>query len=662
MRILYLATGLFDKGGISRYCRYQITALRRLFGERNVVALSLLGPDPTGFETPFAVDWHGRGGGPADKVTMSSKALATATCFRPDVVHAGHVNLAPLAVLAARLGGAAPVLNVYGLEVWSHLRWYRRKAMGRVDLVVADCRFTSEYVFANRLHRTRPEVIWDCVDLERFTPGVCPPETLRRYGLPDKNEHFVILTLGRLDRRAAHKGYDRLIRVFASAASEILRMRLVIAGRGDDVGRLRALAGELGVADRVTFPGSIHEADLADVYRAASIFTLVSDRGPGRGEGLPLTALEAMACGLPIIVGNQDGSSEAVSSGDGEVANGFVVDPFDLSSHGAVILRLARDPELVRKMGAAGRRAAERLFSYERFVREHAALYADLPRWRVRAPAAQRQVLMAPRSLRLPITESGVPGSLASASVRAASNGPGSGDLPMETGFLRGLVTEIAGHVRRDGLLITGWKVIRYAIGKSGSNPRQDEFDRKRGIYTNRHVPVWRLGLPREARVTAGRYGPIDPGLLVDILKAVDPDPHSHVFLDLGCGKGRALIIAAEFGYRRVVGVELSRKLAAVARWNVKRTGWKNIEVIAGNAADFAFDIPNLVLFMYNPFGEDVMRRVAENIMSGPCPPITIIYVNPRNPGPLEDLGMYETVAEASDFKVWRLRRDRVSG
>ena len=54
----------------------------------------------------------------------------------------------------------------------------------------------------------------------------------------------------------------------------------------------------------------VHEDDLPKFYRASRIFTLVSDRGKGRGEGIPLTPLEAMACGSPIIVGNQDGSQE----------------------------------------------------------------------------------------------------------------------------------------------------------------------------------------------------------------------------------------------------------------------------------------------------------------------------------------------------------------
>ena len=77
--------------------------------------------------------------------------------------------------------------------------------------------------------------------------------------------------------------------------------------------------------NKVIFTGSIHENDLPDIYRAAHLFSLVSDKGHMRGEGIPLTPLEAMATGIPVLVGNQDGSQEAVENG----VNGYVLDPFD---------------------------------------------------------------------------------------------------------------------------------------------------------------------------------------------------------------------------------------------------------------------------------------------------------------------------------------------
>jgi phosphatidylinositol alpha-1,6-mannosyltransferase len=343
-----------------------------------VTVLSLLGPDGTGFETPFEVDWHGDGGWLSDKLRFSTRALRSALAERPILIQVAHVNLAPLAVTLGHLSGATTLLNVYGLEVWSGLSAGRRRAMRSVDRIVADCHFTSEYVTVQRMHAQKPDVIWDCIDLERFSPGVCPPETLRRYSIPDKHHGFVIMSLGRLDKRAAHKGYDRLIEVFARMRGEVERARLVIAGGGDDRPRLEALVANRGLEDAVTFIGSVAEADLADIYRAATVFSLVSNRGPGRGEGIPLTPLEAMGCGVPVIVGNQDGSREAVIGAAGQVANGFVVDPFDLDEHARLLVQLARVPAQLTAMQRQARIVAESYFGYDRFVHQHWALYESL--------------------------------------------------------------------------------------------------------------------------------------------------------------------------------------------------------------------------------------------------------------------------------------------
>jgi phosphatidyl-myo-inositol dimannoside synthase len=374
-RILYLTHGCFDKGGISRYCRYQIRALRDIYGAEAIRVVSLMGPGENGFEEPFAADWHG----PPQRTAWGTSqfvcvAVATALAWRPHVIHVAHVNLTPLAAGLAAALRARTVVNVYGLEIWSGLAEHRRRALRSMDLVIADCRFTANHVVEARLHLARPTVIWDCVDLDRFTPGACRKDVLDKYGIPDKRASFVVLTLGRLARGAAHKGYDRLIEAFARLDARSLEAVLVIAGPGELRPELEALALRLGVAGRVRFAGAIAEADLADVYRAATIFSLVSDRGRHRGEGLPMTPLEAMACSVPIIVGNQDGSQEAVIGG----ANGFVIDPFDISRHAAILDDFAQSPELRAQLSTGARSVAEEAFGFEEFRGKHLQCYASL--------------------------------------------------------------------------------------------------------------------------------------------------------------------------------------------------------------------------------------------------------------------------------------------
>jgi phosphatidylinositol alpha-1,6-mannosyltransferase len=378
VRVVYLTTGCFDKGGISRYSRYQIDALHELLGSDNVKVLSLLGPDENSFETPFMTDWHGSRGNLPDKLLFAKEAARLVLSSRADAVHVAHINMAGLALLLARLTGAKTLLNVYGKEVWSNLPRRRRRAMSAMSRIVADCHFTADFIANQGMHAARPDVIWDCVDLERFTPGACPENVLRKYGLPDKREHFVIMSLGRLARVAQHKGFDRLIEVFSAVHRQVPSARLVIAGRGDDRSRLESLADHHRVREAVIFAGAVEENDLADCYRAATVFSLVSDRGIDRGEGIPLTPLEAMSCGVPIIVGNQDGSSEAIAPSQDGLPNGFAVDPFDLDQQARIVIDLANSPGRVGAIAAKARTIAERHFGFQRFVTQHSALYSEL--------------------------------------------------------------------------------------------------------------------------------------------------------------------------------------------------------------------------------------------------------------------------------------------
>jgi len=388
--VLYLSPGCFDKGGISRYNRYQIGALRDLLGTAAVRVFSIRGPAEGDFETPFEVTGSAGGRDPergatrAQKAALVARVAADALARRPRVIVAAHVHLSSLALALARAVGARAVLDVYGLEVWSGLRPHAAWGLRASDLVIADCHFTAAYLAEARLRPAGApvEVLWDCVDTERFRPGPPRPEVVRRYGIPDPERHVNVLTLGRIAPEAAHKGYDRLLEAFCRAAPAAPALRLVYAGKGALVPELRRLAAARGVADRVVFTGMVHEDDLADVYRAAHVFSLVSDRGPRRGEGIPLTPLEAAACGTPILVGDQDGSQEAAVDGE----TGFVLDPFAPAAHCDRLIRLASDPGARARMGRAARARIVEHHDYRVF---RAGMARVLERLGVGEPAAR---------------------------------------------------------------------------------------------------------------------------------------------------------------------------------------------------------------------------------------------------------------------------------
>jgi phosphatidylinositol alpha-1,6-mannosyltransferase len=361
VKVLFLSPGLFDKGGIARYGRYQVRAVEEAFGKDALRALSLVGPAAGDLEGDLDVAWCGpspvsRG----SRARMVWASLVWAFRFRPDVVLTGHVNLGPLGRWAARVGGGRLVQTVYGIEIWSGLPAARARALRGADRVIADCHNTADVAVRLGLRRVKPDVVWDCVDLERYRPGASSPEVLRGYGI-ERDGRFRILFLGRIAADARYKGTDRMLRLLARLPAD--RFEGVFAGKGDDVPFLRQLAAELGVGDRVRFAGAIHEDHMADVYRSADAFYLTSEVGPGRGEGLPLTPIEAMACGAPVLVGDQDGSREIL---DG--AGGWMGAPGDLEAQAAYLRRLALDPATLDRERRSARERAEAAFGFEGFA------------------------------------------------------------------------------------------------------------------------------------------------------------------------------------------------------------------------------------------------------------------------------------------------------
>ena len=369
MKILFVSPGCFDKGGISRYNRYQLQALRARYGTENIKVLSLLGPDDNSFEGGFDVYWNGHGISAKDKIGLIRRVLSLSLRWRPDVIWLGHVNLSGLGKVASMLCGAQTVLNAYGLEIWSKMRRDAAWGLRAVKYIVADCHNTADYLVTKNIRK--PEdlaVIWDCIDTDRFKPASSlPSAVLEKYGIPDPAVHFNILSLGRLSKPDAfYKGYDRLLEVFTALSGEYPHMRLIFAGRGNYREELETMAREKGMGDKVSFTGSVDEDHLATVYQSCHVFSLVTESGEGKGEGIPLTPLEAMACGKPILVGNEDGSREAVI----ENKNGFVLPPRDLELQKQLFRNYMDDPQLLARQSGAAAELARQYFSYTRFADE----------------------------------------------------------------------------------------------------------------------------------------------------------------------------------------------------------------------------------------------------------------------------------------------------
>lgn len=371
--LIYITPGCFDKGGISRYSRYQIESLRKLYGQNQVYVMSLMGPESDSFEEDFSVDYAGKSNSRWEQIRFAWHFIKMCLIHRPGIIHSAHVNFSGLVHALSLLTGAVSVLNVYGLEVWSGLSPDALWGLKNTRHIISDCHNTKNYLVNHHIRKEEDiDVIWDCIDLSKFRPQ--PEEKIQnaalKYHLPSFQSFKVILTLGRLSRAARHKGYHRLLEAFERMKdSECI---LVFCGKGDMMEELKSIAEEKGLSSSVFFTGMIHEEDMAAIYSYPDVFSLISEVGQGMGEGIPLTPLEAMACGTPIVVGDQDGSKEAIF----DATNGYALNPHDIDLHVSVYQRLLHQPDERAEKSASAIRIAGEYFSEEVFTAKHKAFFS----------------------------------------------------------------------------------------------------------------------------------------------------------------------------------------------------------------------------------------------------------------------------------------------
>ena len=201
------------------------------------------------------------------------------------------------------------------------------------------------------------------VDTERFQPLDAAQRTAARAKFDIADDAELVVGISRLVPR---KGFDVLIRAIARLQPSRPNLVLAIAGGGRDDQRLRDMAQSLGVP--VRFLGRVPHDDLPLLYGCADVYSMLCrNRWAGlEQEGFGIVFLEAAACGVPQVAGSSGGAAEAVADGE----TGFVVKaPDDPSAVAVAIERLLDDPELARRMGAAGRERAVREFSYDVLAR-----------------------------------------------------------------------------------------------------------------------------------------------------------------------------------------------------------------------------------------------------------------------------------------------------
>jgi SAM-dependent methyltransferase len=155
-------------------------------------------------------------------------------------------------------------------------------------------------------------------------------------------------------------------------------------------------------------------------------------------------------------------------------------------------------------------------------------------------------------------------------------------------------------------------------------------------------------------------YQAVDPDVfratMAHIVGQPGEDLSRFTFVDLGCGKGRALLLAEEYEFKKIVGVDFAKRLVKIASRNAAIVESHRITVVHCDVRDFDFPPGPLVVFLYNPFSERITRGVVQRLNSR-TEPFHIAYVNPLHAETVSSQPGAEIVAKDDWCTIWRFRQ-----
>jgi len=184
------------------------------------------------------------------------------------------------------------------------------------------------------------------------------------------------------------------------------------------------------------------------------------------------------------------------------------------------------------------------------------------------------------------------------------------------------------------------------------------EYDWEHRVNTTSGTVGWR---ERLLGVFHSPYQPTDPGLFAEMIASLPIDQREFTFVDLGSGKGRTLLMASEYPFRRIVGVELLPALHQIALENLacyKSASQKcfTLEAVCGDATDFPFPAEPLVLYLFNPLPESGLRRVMASLeLSLRAQPraVYVLYHNPLLEHVLSESAMLTKIGGTHQYSIY---------
>lgn len=207
---------------------------------------------------------------------------------------------------------------------------------------------------------------------------------------------------------------------------------------------------------------------------------------------------------------------------------------------------------------------------------------------------------------------------------------------------------------------------MKDAFRRTTSGRRSGQrFDAEHGVVTEALLFLGELDPEAigDAMEDATHYEPTPVAEVNALVDALPVAPHGYAFVDIGAGMGRVVMLASTRPFRQVIGVEVSAALCETARDNVVH--WrgaredlrcKDVRIVRADAAAFRFPPGDLIVYLYNPFGERTLMRIAQTLAahrSGPC---YLIYHTPVHRAVLDAHARFELTADLGFGAIYRVR------
>jgi glycosyltransferase involved in cell wall biosynthesis len=276
----------------------------------------------------------------------------TARHVEADVIHT-HLSTASLwGSAAGRLLRIPVITHVHALNTPI---WYRGASH-----LVAVAQAVHDHLVAHGIPPDRISVVHNATDFSDLPPPRTRADLKADLGISDRGPLIVVTA-----HLSAKKGHRSLFQALDIVRRKGVGFQCLCLGEGPELGRLRDLVERLGLGDGVRFPG--FRDDARQIVGAADVVVLPSVRG----EGLPLSLLEAAALGKPAVASCLAGLPEIVVNDE----TGYIVEPGDPRALASALEHLLSDAALRQRMGQAARRRAQELFSRDRRARAVERVY-----------------------------------------------------------------------------------------------------------------------------------------------------------------------------------------------------------------------------------------------------------------------------------------------